>query len=227
MGVKPSYKSLAPEVEAELKRFEREVDAVESGKIPPEDFQRFRLENGVYGIRGEPNLHMIRVKISYGNLNADQLELMADIAEFFTPYKVGHVTTRQNFQFHFIKRRDVPIILRLLAEKGLTTREACGNTVRTVTACPYAGISATEVFDVTPYADMIAKFFLRNPLCQSMPRKFKIAFEGCPEDHARVAIHDLGVVAKVKAIDGKLVRGFQIYVGGGLGATPRSAILIE
>jgi sulfite reductase beta subunit-like hemoprotein len=227
MAEKQLHKVLDPVVEAEIQRFEREIALVESGQSAPEDFQRFRLENGIYGIRGEPALHMIRVKISYGNLTSEQVEVLAEIAEKYTPNKIGHVTTRQNVQYHYVKRHDVPTIIRKLAECGLTTREACGNTVRTVTACPYAGISSTEVFDVTPYADMIANFFLRNPLCQSMPRKFKIAFEGCSEDHARVAIHDLGFVAKVKEVNGKLIRGFQIYVGGGLGSTPRSALLIE
>lgn len=220
-------KALSGVVEAEIQRFEREIQLLESGKQAPEDFQRFRLENGIYGIRGEPNLHMVRVKIKYGNLTSEQFEVLADIAEKYTPTKIGHLTTRQNVQFHYVHRQNVPTILRRLAECGLTTREACGNTVRTVTACPYAGISATEAFDVTPYADMIADFFLRNPLCQSLPRKFKIAFEGCPEDHARSPIHDLGFVAKVKEEGGKRVRGFQIYLGGGLGSQPRSAILLE
>ncbi len=220
-------KELAPEVEAEIQRFEREIAMLDSGQSLPEDFQRFRLTNGIYGIRGEPKLHMIRVKIKYGNLTSEQLDVLADIADKYTPKKVGHVTTRQNIQYHYVERQNVPKIIRLLEENDLTTREACGNTVRTVTACPYAGLSAAEAFDVTPYADMVSDFFLRNPLCQNMPRKFKIAFEGCPEDHARIPIHDLGFVAKMKEVNGKMVRGFQVYVGGGLGSTPRSAILIE
>lgn len=227
MGEKPLHKELPPEVEAEIQRFQREIDLVESGKQPPEDFQRFRLTNGIYGIRGEPALHMIRVKIPYGNLNPEQLDALAEIAEKYTPNKIGHVTTRQNFQYHYVKRHDVPTILRLLAETGLTTREACGNTVRNVTACPYAGISKEEVFDVTAYADLVAAYFLRNPLCQTMPRKFKIAFEGCTEDHAKIPIHDLGFVAKVKEVNGKQVKGFQAYLGGGLGSMPRSAVLLE
>jgi sulfite reductase (ferredoxin) len=222
-----SHKVLSPEVEAEIKRFEEEIRMVDSGESLPEDFQRFRLTNGIYGIRGEPKLHMIRVKISYGNLNSDQLDVLAEIAEKYTPNKVGHVTTRQNVQFHYVNRPDVPTIIRKLAECGLTTREACGNTVRTVTACPYAGLSPDEAFDVTPYADMLVNFLLRNPMCQNLPRKFKIALEGCPEDHARIPIHDLGLVAKVKNVDGKEVKGFQVYIGGGLGSMPKSAILLE
>ncbi|MBI1884681.1 MAG: nitrite/sulfite reductase [Chlamydiae bacterium] len=220
-------KELPPEVEAEIQRFEREIALLQSGQSLPEDFQRFRLENGIYGIRGFPELHMIRVKIPYGNLTAEQTEVLADIADKYTPGKVGHVTTRQNVQYHYVKRPDVPVIMRRLAECGLTTREACGNTVRTVTACPYSGISAREVFDVAPYANLISQYLLRNPLNQTMPRKFKIAFEGCPEDHARVPIHDLGFVAKMKGVNGKNVKGFQVYIGGGLGATPRSPMLLE
>lgn len=218
---------LDPVIEAEIARFQREIELVESGQSLPEDFQRFRLENGIYGIRGEPKLHMVRVKIHYGNLTSEQLEVLAEIADKFTPNKVGHVTTRQNMQFHYVHRHNVPQILRLLAGAGLTTREACGNTVRTVTACPYAGISATEAFDVTPYADMIARYCLRNPLNQNLPRKFKMAFEGCPEDHARVPIHDIGFVARIRDVDGKPVRGFQLYLGGGLGSMPKSAVLLE
>lgn len=214
---------LTPEQEAEIRRFEREIAALESGALSEDDFKRFRLENGVYGIRGSADKHMIRIKIRFGRLSPEQLEAIADVAEQFTPLKVGHITTRQAIQLHNIRRRDLPVVLRTLADSGLTTREACGNTVRNVTACPYAGVAADEAFDVTPYADKVSAFFLRNPLNQNLPRKFKIAFEGCPTDHARVPIHDLGCVAKVR--DGK--RGFQMYVGGGLGPTPYSALLLE
>src|SRR5580765_4396759 len=170
---------------------------------------------------------MMRIKIKWGVMTADQLDQVADIAEAYATPKCGHVTTRQAIQMHHIKRRDVPTIIRKLAECGLTTREACGNTVRNVTACPYAGVSPEEVFDVRPYAAAVTEYFLRNPLNQNLPRKFKFAFEGCPTDHARVAIHDFGAVAKIREINGKKVRGFQCYVGGGLGATPFSAQLIE
>jgi sulfite reductase beta subunit-like hemoprotein len=170
---------------------------------------------------------MIRVKVRFGNVTPEQLEALASIAEDFTPNNICHITTRQDFQFHFIRRRDVPRILARIANSGLTTREACGNTVRNVTACLYAGISPSELFDVTPYADALSKHLLRNPINQNLPRKFKIAFEGCAEDHARTPIHDFGAVAAVRDIGGKFERGFRIYIGGGLGAQPRSADLLE
>src|SRR3989338_7308014 len=221
-------KELLPEVEAEIQRFEREIALLEQGARDPDDFKRFRLENGVYGIRGTTDRHMIRIKIRYGNLNALQLECLADIAEKYAPNKLAHVTTRQAVQMHEIKRTDVPTILRMLARVGLTTREACGNTVRNVTTSHYAGISPKEVFDVTPYADLLSLYFLRHPVCQNLPRKFKIAFEGTPEeDYAKVGIHDLGFIATKKTVNGKEVKGFKVYVGGGLGSTPFPAQLLE
>ncbi|MGH7197856.1 MAG: nitrite/sulfite reductase [Candidatus Omnitrophota bacterium] len=221
-------KELSPEHEAEIRRFEREIEALEKGALDPDDFRRFRLENGVYGIRGSMDRHMIRIKIRGGMMNPLQLERIADVVEKYAPNKLAHVTTRQAIQIHEIKRTDVPTILRLLAETGLTTREACGNTVRNVSATPYAGISPKEVFDVSPYADLVSLYFLRHSVCQNLPRKFKIAFEGSPEeDWAKVGIHDLGFIAQKKVIDGKEVKGFSVYVGGGLGSLPYPAQLLE
>ena len=219
---------LAPEAEAEILRFEKEIARLDKGELDPDDFRKFRLENGIYGIRGFTDRHMIRIKIRYGFMNALQLERVADITEKYAPNKLAHVTTRQAIQLHEILRSNVPAIIRSLAEVGLTSREACGNTVRNVTASHYAGISPKEVFDVTPYADLLSLYFLRNPVCQNMPRKFKIAFEGsAEEDHAKIGIHDLGFVATKKVIDGKEVKGFTVYVGGGLGSTPFPAQLLE
>jgi sulfite reductase beta subunit-like hemoprotein len=218
---------LSPEVRAEIQRFEVEIADLEAGKTDPDSFKRFRLENGVYGIRGNPELHMVRVKVRFGRLNPDQLETLADIADRYTPTHAAHVTTRQDVQFHNIPRHDLPAVLTIINSSGLTTREACGNTVRNVTACPYAGVSPTEVFDVTPYADAVSQYFLRNPINQNMPRKFKIAFEGCAEDHARTPIHDIGAVAALGEEDGRTERGFRLYIAGGLGAQPRAAELLE
>jgi sulfite reductase beta subunit-like hemoprotein len=218
---------LAPEEQAEIERFRIEIARLEAGETDPDDFKKFRLQNGVYGIRGIPDEHMIRVKIRYGNLTPHQLETFADIADEFTPLRIGHITTRQDIQFHNIKRRHVPEILLRIALSGLTTREACGNTVRNVTSCPYSGIHPDEVFDVTPYADALALHLLRNPINQNLPRKFKIAFEGCLEDHARTPIHDLGCVAAIRETAHGAERGFRIYVGGGLGAQPMAAQLLE
>lgn len=219
--------NLPPEVQAEIERFQTEIERLEAGELEADDFKRFRLTNGVYGIRGSQDLHMVRVKVRFGNVTPEQLEAVASIAEDLTPNKAVHLTTRQDFQFHYVKRRDIPKLLLRLSSVGLTTREACGNTVRNVTACPYAGISPTEVFDVTPYADALSRYFLRNPLNQNLPRKFKIAFEGCAEDHARTPIHDIGCVAALREKDGRLERGFRLYVGGGLGSQPRAADLLE
>jgi sulfite reductase beta subunit-like hemoprotein len=219
--------NLSPEARVEIERFQQEIDNLERGELDQDSFKRFRLENGVYGIRGYPDLHMIRVKVRYGLITPGQLETLADLADRYTPNQKAHLTTRQDVQFHFVRRADVPTVLALIAESGLTTREACGNTVRNVTACPFAGVSATEAFDVTPYADAVSAYFLRNPLNQNLPRKFKFAFEGCPEDHARTAIHDIGAVAAVRQVNGRSDRGFRIYIAGGLGAQPRSAELLE
>ncbi|MBI2095467.1 MAG: nitrite/sulfite reductase, partial [Candidatus Omnitrophica bacterium] len=221
-------RELSPEQEAEIRRFETEIARLERGELDPDDFKKFRLENGVYGIRGTTDRHMIRIKVRFGCLNALQLERVADIAEKYAPNKLAHVTTRQAIQLHEIKRADVPGILRILAETGLTTREACGNTVRNVSCSHYSGISPREVFDVTPYADLLSLYFLRHPVCQNLPRKFKIAFEGSPEeDYAKVGIHDLGFIATTKTVNGKEAKGFKVYVGGGLGSTPFPARLLE
>src|SRR5438477_2370137 len=227
MQAVPKRFVLTPIQEAEIAAFEANIRQLDAETLDPDDFKRFRLENGCYGIRGTTDEHMIRIKVKWGNLSADQLDTLADIAEAYATPKCGHVTTRQAIQMHHVKRRDVPAFIRKINECGLTTREACGNTVRNVTACQYAGVSPDEVFDVRPYAQAIADYFLRNPLNQNLPRKFKFAFEGCPTDHARVGIHDFGAVAKIREINGRTVQGFQCYVGGGLGASPFAAQLIE
>src|SRR5450755_1086859 len=146
---------LAPAQEAELKFFEENIRKLESGALDSDDFRRFRLENGIYGIRNTTDEHMVRIKEKWGNLTADQLDVLADIAETNATPKCAHITTRQAIQMHHSKRPDVPTLLRRVAECGLTTREACGNTVRNVTACPYAGVSPDEVFDVRPYAHAV------------------------------------------------------------------------
>ncbi len=219
---------LLPEEEGEIKRFQVEIDRLEKGALDPDDFRRFRLNNGIYGIRGAENRHMIRIKIRFGNMNALQLERIADITEKYAPNKLAHVTTRQAIQLHEILRSDVPAILRGIMEVGLTSREACGNTVRNVTCSHYTGISPKELFDVAPYADLLSLYFLRHPVSQNLPRKFKIAFESSPdEDWAKIGIHDIGFVAQTKMVNGKEVRGFKTYVGGGLGSTPFPAQLLE
>ena len=148
----PAKKVLAPEVEEELQRFQNNIKDLRAGVMDPNEFKKFRLNNGVYGIRNETDLHMIRIKSPHGEINADQLDVVADMTEKFTRLKLGHVTTRQAIQIHHVHLDNVPTVLRALEDCGLTAREACGNTVRNVTKSPFAGLLADEIFDVTPYA---------------------------------------------------------------------------
>jgi len=210
-------------LDEELDNFERESRRFrgdEDGLVA--EFRPFRLMQGVYGQRQE-NTQMIRVKLPYGGVSADQMEACAVLAEKHSGYRRGHITTRENFQFHFVDLDDVPEVLRLLAGVGLTTREACGNTVRNVTGCAYAGTCSDEVFDATPYLAAYARNMLRNPICQRLPRKWKTAFSSCASDCAGTPFHDLGFIARVRRENGREVRGFQIVVGGGLSTMPRQA----
>ena len=206
----------------EIETFESEVQRLTAGEVSNDIFKPFRLQYGIYGQR-QPGVQMIRIKIPFGGLTANQLRRIAELADRYTT-GVGHVTTRQDIQLHFAMLEDVPTIMRKLAEVGLTTREACANTVRNVTACHLAGVCQGEVFDVTPYAKTVALHLLRNPLNQSLPRKFKIAFSGCRHDCALTPIHDIGLLAATRH-DG--VIGFRMAVGGGLGSTPRIAQVLR
>jgi sulfite reductase (NADPH) hemoprotein beta-component len=213
--------------EAEIDEFVRVLGAYERGELGPDQWRAFRLVRGTYGQRQTGDVQMMRVKIPQGILDREQLDALADVAETWSR-GFGHLTTRQNMQFHFMKLHDVELAMRRLAEAGLTSREACGSAVRNVTACPYAGVAKDEVFDVTPYAEALTRYFLRHPLSSSLPRKFKIAFEGCPDDHVFAAINDLGWRARVRATDGRLERGFQLTAGGGTSILPKSgAVLFE
>ena len=149
----------------------------ERGEITPDEWRAFRLVRGTYGQRQAADAQMLRVKIPQGVLSTQQLHALADVAEQYSR-GFGHITTRQNVQFHFVRLHDVELAMRRLADAGLTTREACGNSVRNITACPYAGVGADELFDVTPYAEALTRYLLRHPLSASLPRKFKIGFEG-------------------------------------------------
>ena len=210
---------LAPTMREEIDLFETNLRRFQAGQTPEKVFTEFRLRHGAYGQRQE-RVQMQRIKIPMGILTADQLTRLADVSE---EYAVGvlHVTTRQDFQCHFIDINDCPNMFRRLAEVGITTKEACGNTVRNVTCCPYAGVCGDEPFDVTPHGWAMAYFLLRHPDAQNFGRKFKIAYSGC-EDHAcgLARMHDLGAVARVK--DG--VQGFEVWLGGGLGALPYQAV---
>lgn len=200
----------------EARRFRTDEEGLES------EFTPFRLRMGVYGQR-QMDQQMIRVKLPYGGVNAEQMEVCAVIAEDYSGYRRGHITTRENFQFHFVNLDRTAEVLQLLADVGLTTREACGHTVRNVTGCPYAGVSTHELFYVTPYLAAYARNMLRNPICQNLPRKWKTAFSCGPIDCAGTPFHDIGFVAKIREEDGKKVRGFEVRVGGGLSTMPRQA----
>ncbi len=207
-------------IQDEIARYAEEVVKFRKGEVPDEKFRRFRLQHGIYGQR-QPNIQMIRIKIPGGFLNAEKLLRLSDIVETDAPLKVGHLTTRQDVQIHFIPLEKTPEIMTRLAEVGMTTREACSNTVRNVTCCHFTGIGGDELFEIRPYMMATSRHFLRNPVCQSLPRKFKIAFEGCTKDHARPYIHDIGVQAVLRRLsDGKAARGFKIVVGGGLSTVP-------
>ena len=210
----------------EIGQFKELVEKYFLGQITPDEFKAKRLHMGTYGIRGTKDIHMMRIKIPQGQLTADQLECLADLAQAYSK-GIGHLTTRQDMQLYWIPTTEAPKAMAKAASVGLTTREACGNSVRNVTACPLAGVSPTETFDVTKHAYAVTRHFLRNPASQKLPRKFKIAFEGCPTDHARTPIHDIGAVAAIQEEGGKKVLGFRVYAGGGLGAAPMTAILLE
>lgn len=210
-------------IEEEIRIFEEQLRKLQAGEITDDQLRAFRLKHGIYGQR-QPGFQMVRVKIPSGVLVPEQLRALAEIAEKFSTGR-GHVTTRENCQFHFVKMENVPTIMRLLADSGLTTREACGNTVRNVTSCALAGVCPTETFDVTPYALATTRFFLRHPEFHDLPRKFKIAFSGCEDDGncAAAGIHDVGLIARLRGLNGTARRGFKVLVGGGLGSLPTEA----
>jgi sulfite reductase (ferredoxin) len=243
-----------PQFSEEIDVFETQIALRRQGKLDEKIFAETRLRRGCYGQRYD-NGHrndgirtqqlpfpsamtkgpetlwdapgMQRIKIPFGGLNPDQMDTLADLAEEYSD-SVLHVTTRQDFQLHYVHIEDTPTIMRRLASVGITTREACGNSVRNVTACPLAGVCRGETFDVTPYAKETTKFMLGHPDAQGFGRKFKIAFSGCKDQAcALVNMHDMGCVAVTRVENGEEKRGFEVYVGGGLGAVPQQAKLFD
>ena len=175
---KPRTQGILEILPEEISDFETQVARFRAGEWSENDFMAFRLRQGVYGQR-QMDAQMFRIKCPFGGLNADQMDALGVLADEYAPLKKGHVTTRENFQFHHIKLEDGPAIMRLIGDVGLSTREACGNTVRNVTGCAIAGVCANEPFDVTPYAAAYARYFVRHPFSQALPRKVKSAFSGC------------------------------------------------
>ena len=243
------------ELGREVDIFATQIELRKQGKIEDTVFAETRLRRGVYGQRYDngkrfdgsntqvlefPSEDLVkgpdtvwdapgmqRIKIPFGGLTADQLDMLADVAEEYSD-AILHITTRQDVQLHYVHIDDTPDMMYRLASVGITTREACGNTVRNVTACPLSGVCRTETFDVTPYARACSNFLLGHKDAQDFGRKFKIAFSGCEHEACGLAnMHDIGAIAVTRTVDGRTKRGFRFYVGGGLGAVPHQARLFE
>jgi len=218
---------LDPEIEEELVTFEDGVRRYVSGEIDDDVFRVFRLNQGIYGQRQGGHNQMVRVKIPYGKIEPDQLEMLGYIAETYSR-GWGHLTTRQNTQFHFVQLEQTPEVLRLLASVGLTSREACGDTVRNVAGCHLAGACPYEVLDISPWAEAVKDLFLRNPIAQRLPRKFKINLSGCATDCGQAMFNDAGIIAVNRPLpDGTVEPGFRVFMAGGLGANPHPALALE
>jgi sulfite reductase (ferredoxin) len=218
---------LDPEVADEIDNFEAAIEEYLAGDLSEDVFRVMRLNQGIYGQRQGGTNQMVRVKIPHGRVTPDQLEMLGTIATTHSR-GWGHLTTRQNAQFHFVQLRDVPEVLRLLASVGLTSREACGDTVRNVAGCHLAGACPFEVLDITPWAQAVTDMFLRNPIAQRLPRKFKVNFSGCATDCGQAMFNDVGVIALTRPrSDGSLEPGFKVFLAGGLGTTPHPALALE
>ena len=216
-----------PEMAADIAKFEEMLAGYFAGRVPEDVFRVFRLNNGIYGQRQGGTSQMVRVKVPYGAMTADQLDGLADLVVDHSR-GWGHITTRQNIQFHFVELAETPEVMRRLASVGLTTREACGDTVRNVQGCHLAGACPFEVLDISPWAEAAYRHFVRNPLAQRLPRKFKINFSGCDTDCGQAMFNDVGVIAtSLTHPDGSVEQGFRVYIAGGLGTTPFPALALE
>jgi sulfite reductase (ferredoxin) len=209
---------IIPIIEREFDDFDNEAEEFLAGKRVEEEFIGFRLKQGVYGQR-QPDVQMIRVKLPFGGVTPEQMEAFASVVEKYAPLGKGHITTRQNIQIHHVPLRDAAATIRELSDAGLSSREGCGNTVRNVTGDPWAGVAVDETFAPTPYAGAYARYFVRHPTTQLMPRKIKTSFSGSDADRAIAGIHDIAFISRER--DG--VRGFEIKVGGGTSIMARVA----
>lgn len=212
-----------PVVEKEIIELEKKIRLFHEGKIADEKFRSLRLARGVYGQR-QPGVQMVRIKLPFGKVTFKQLIKIAAISDEYASRNL-HLTTRQDIQIHYVSLDRTPELWSKLAEDDITLREACGNTVRNVTASPTSGIDPKEPFDVSSYAQATFEYFLRNPVCAEMGRKFKMSFSASEEDTAFSYIHDLGFIPKLRYVDGAEVRGFKVLLGGGLGSQPFLASL--
>jgi sulfite reductase beta subunit-like hemoprotein len=209
---------IIPIIEREFDDFDTEAESFLAGDLEENQFIGFRLKQGVYGQR-QPDVQMIRIKLPFGGVTPEQMEVFASVVEKYAPLNKGHITTRQNIQIHHVPLRDTELLLREIAEAGLSSREGCGNTIRNVTGDPWAGVAPDEVFDPTPYAGAYVRYFVRHPTTQLMPRKIKTSFTGSEADRAISGIHDIAFLARER--DG--VRGFELRVGGGTSIMARVA----
>ncbi len=220
-------REIDPEIRADVEKFEVQLARYLSGDLEEDAFRVFRLNNGVYGQRQGGHNQMLRVKVPYGSITPEQLDMMAHIAETYSR-GWGHLTTRQNVQFHFVQLEQVPAALWDMASVGLTSREACGDTVRNVMGCHLAGACPYEALDISPWAEAAFQHFLHHPLAQRLPRKFKINFSGCETDCGQAMFNDVGVIATTRTLpDGTREAGFRVFVAGGLGANPHPALALE
>jgi sulfite reductase (ferredoxin) len=213
-----------PVVERDIIELENKIREFKEGKIPDEKFRSLRLARGVYGQR-QQGVQMVRIKLPYGKMTLAQWKRISDVSDEYSTGNL-HLTTRQDIQIHFVSLDRTPELWTELEKDQVTIREACGNTVRNVTASDMAGIDPDEPFDVTPYAHGIFEYFLRKPVCQEMGRKFKIAISSSEKDSALTFMHDLGAIPRIREVDGKEQRGFKVMVGGGLGAQPILAVTV-
>jgi sulfite reductase beta subunit-like hemoprotein len=212
---------------ADIEKFEQMLVRYLAGDLTEDVFRVFRLGNGIYGQRQGGQSQMVRVKVPYGSIEPEQLEMVGWLVDNYSR-GWGHITTRQNIQFHFVALTKIPEVMRHLASVGLTTREACGDTVRNIQGCHLAGACPHEVLDISPWAEAAFRHFVRNPLGQRLPRKFKINFSGCQTDCGQAMFNDVGIIATKRTNDaGEVESGFRVYIAGGLGANPHPALALE
>src|SRR6185295_14160083 len=210
-----------PIVEKDILELEKKIRLFREGKMDEEKFRSLRLARGVYGQR-QQGVQMVRIKLPYGKMTLAQWKRISDVSDEYSTGNL-HLTTRQDIQIHFVSLDRTPQMWTELEKDGITIREACGNTVRNITASDMAGIDPEEPFDVTPYAHAAFEYFLRKPICQDMGRKFKIAYSSSEKDTALVFMHDIGAIPRIREINGTVQRGFKVVLGGGLGAQPMLA----
>ncbi len=216
-----------PDIAADIEKFESMLAGYLADEVEEDVFRVFRLTNGIYGQRQGGRNQMIRVRMPYGAITADQLDMLGFVAQHYSR-QWGHITTRQNIQMHFVQLEKIPEVMKHLGSVGLSTREACGDTIRNVQGCHLAGACPYEVLDISAWAEAANDYFIRNPLGQRLPRKFKINFSGCETDCGQALFNDAGVVAVTRTLaDGTIEAGFRVFVAGGLGANPHAALAIE